>query len=214
MTLTRRTATVAASAAAALALVGAGAAIAAGGDAPKGDLSGLAERLRAKNTFSDAVAKELGTTSAKLEAAILAAAEARIAAAVADGSLAEADAAVIRAELAEHDRLAMRLADGATVAKELGVTEEKLDAAFNTVRRAQALARIDQGVKDGWITEKAAAEMRNRLESAELPGFGFGGHGPGGRGMGGGFGGFGGHGPGGGGPAGAPAVESSDAPVI
>ena len=169
-----------------------GVAIAAGGSSSDNDLSQLAAALRAKDTFTDAVAKELGTSGAKLRAAIAGAASDRIDAAEKSGSLTSADADTIRAALVDDSRLALRVAQGADVAKQLGVTEAKLDAAWGAALKAQALARIDQGVKDGWITEKVADQMRERIKAATFPGFGSGGHGFGGHGHGGH--GFGGHG--------------------
>lgn len=147
-------------------------------------LSQLADAIRSKDAFTDAVAKELGTSGERLRAAILAAAGDRIDAAEKAGSITEADATTLRTALTSGDRLAMRIATGAAVAAKLGVTEAKLDAAWGDATKAQAIARIDQGVKDGWITEKQAEVMRARVKDAKLPGYGFGGHGLGGRGHG------------------------------
>ena len=182
-----------------------GVAVAAGGSSSDKDLSQLAAALRAKDTLTDAVAKELGTTGAKLRAAIAGAASDRIDAAEKSGSITSADADTIRAALVDDSRLALRVAQGTDVAKQLGVTEAKLDEAWGAVLKAQALARIDQAVKDGWITEKVAEQMRERIQAATFPGFGAGGHG------------FGGHGPGGrglGGPGHGPGFGDGDGPGI
>jgi hypothetical protein len=136
------------------------------------------------------VAKELGTTEAKLEAAIAAAATSRIDAAEQAGSLSAADADLLREAVASGDRMAMHIAQPADVAKELGVTEAELNAAYASVQKANALARIDQALADERITKKVADEMRARVEQATFPGFGAAGLGRGGRG--------GGHGMGGG----------------
>ena len=57
------------------------------------------------------------------------------------------------------------------------MTEAKLDAAYADVQKARALARVDQAVKDGLLTEKVADQMRERINAAEFPGFGAGGDG-------------------------------------
>lgn len=171
MTRSRKTTLAAAAVAATALLVGAGAAIAAGGGSTD-DLSALADRIRAKNSFSAAVATKLGTTAAKLEAAITDAANDRIDAAVQAGSLSAADAETLRQAIADGDRLAQRIAQGAEVAKKLGVTEAKLDEAYAAVRKAAALERVDEAEKAGRITAEVADQMRERIEAADLAGFG------------------------------------------
>jgi hypothetical protein len=203
----------AALAAGALAL-GGGVAIAGSDAATDDDLTALAERLEAKDAFATSVAEKLGTTAAKLESAITEAAADRIDAAEKSGGITAANAATIRAALEADERLALRIAQGADVAKKLGVTEAKLDAAYADVQKAQALARIDQAVKDGFLTEKVAEQMRTRIEAADFPGFGagMGGRGFGGRGHGFGGPGLGHHGPGmagEGGPLGLPGAGAS-----
>ncbi|MCY7301867.1 MAG: hypothetical protein LH654_02310, partial [Thermoleophilia bacterium] len=70
------------------------------------------------------------------------------------------------------------------VAKNLGTTKAKLNAAFSSAAKAQATARVDQALKDGKITEVQATEMKAKIAEATFPGFGAGGpgHGPGGHG--------------------------------
>ena len=203
-----------------------GVAIAGSSSSSNKDLAQLATALRAKDTFTDAVATELGTSSAKLREAIAGAAADRIDAAEHDGSLTGADANTIRTALVADPQLALRVAQGADVSKKLGITEAKLDEAWGKVLKAQALTRIDQAVKDGWITTKVADQLRARINSATFPGYGFGGgrgfgghgfggdHGFGGRGFDGdGDGGLGGgsglHGPGSGTGLGAPPAGTS-----
>jgi hypothetical protein len=203
MRWTRRTITIIGMAVAAVALlVGAGAAIAAGAASSDDELTRVAEGIRQKDAFATAVAKELGTTEAELEAAIAAAATSRIDAAERAGSLSPADADLLREAVASGDRMAMHIAQPADVAQELGVTEAELNAAYASVQKANALARIDQALADERITKEVADEMRARVEQATFPGFGAagfgrGGHG-GGHGMGGGMDGAMGGGPGGG----------------
>lgn len=227
MRWTRRTMALLGTALAAAALlVGTGVAIAASGD-DKEELSGLAERIRAKDAFTEAVAKRLGVTAAKLDQAIVDAANARIDAAAQAGSISAADADVLREAVSSGDHMALRIAQGAEVAKGLGVTEEKLDEAYAAEQKARALARVDEALKADRITQTVADELKTRIEQAEFPGFGAGGPGHHGHGFGprGGFGpgdgfgpagkGFGRHGgfgPGFGG--GAPSSESGAAPAV
>ena len=89
----------------------------------------------------------------------------------------------------------MRLATAATVAKELNTTEAKVNAAYASAQKAQAIARVDAALKAGQITEAYATELKTKINAATFPGFGAGpggghhGHGgPGGPGLGLGFG--------------------------
>jgi hypothetical protein len=189
--------------------IGGGVALAGGGATKDADLTALAKQIQAKDALSADIADKLGTTSAKLELAVTAAAGDRVDALEKSGGLATTDADTLRSALQSDPRLAMRIAQGADVAKKLGVTEEKLDKAFADVAKARALARVDQAVKDGWITDKVADQMRTRINATDFPGFGgFGAFGPGGRGPGGDHRGHGFGGPGFGGPDQAgPTVE-------
>ncbi|MGL6279250.1 MAG: hypothetical protein ACRC50_06805 [Gaiella sp.] len=196
---TRRTLAIVGTAIAAVALlVGVGVAVAASDDDAE-ELSALAERIRTKDAFDKAVAEKLGTTAAALQRAIAKAATARIDAAEQSGSLSAADADLLRDEVASGDRLAMHLAEAAAVADALGVTEEKLDAAYAAVQKATALARVEAALKADRITKTVADELKARIAQTEFPGFDHGGRGPhGGHGRhgGSGHGPFGGHGDG------------------
>ena len=194
--------------AAALALmVGVGSAIAATGG---GGLKQEAARITDRATMEAAVAKNLGTTAAKLKAAVKAAATARIDAALAADEITASEAATLKNALADGSCPALRLATAAGVAKELGTTEAKLNAAFSSAAKAQATAHVDQALKDGKITESQATDMKAKIAAATFPGFGAGGPGHGGPD---GHGGHGGGGPGMGfGPppgAGVPGAGSS-----
>ena len=131
-------------------------------------------------------AKQLGVSRATLVAAIEKAAVARVDAAVEDGDLDADDAADLKEEAADNLRLAMHLSQTRAVAANLGITTAKLNTEFRDARRALYLARIDQAVEDGDLDESEAAELKEQLEDADLPGYkpfggrGFG-PGPGGR---------------------------------
>ena len=134
---------------------------------------------------------------------------------VAADEITAAEAATLKGALADG-MPAMRLATAAGVAKQLGTTEAKLNAAFSSAAKAQASARVDQALKDGKITGSAATEMKAKIAVATFPGFGAGGPGHhGGPGGPDGHGGPGGPGMGFGPPPGAgpPADGSSSTPA-
>ena len=187
-------------------VVGAGAAFAATGS---GDLKQEATRLAARSTFDASVAKSLGTTTAKLNAAIKSAASDRIDAALAADEITATEAETLKEALQDGTLPAGRLALAADVAKALDTTVAKLNTAYSDARKAQAKARVDEALAAGNITEKYATELKAQIDDATFPGFGAG---FGGRGHhGGGFGGFGGSGFGFGPPdLGAPSKDGAD----
>ena len=168
---------------AALALmVGVGSAIAATGG---GGLKQEAARITDRATMEASVAKNLGTTAAKLKAAVKAAATARIDTALAADEITASEAATLKEALGDGSFPALRLATAAGVAKQLDTTEAKVNAAFSSAAKAQATARVDQALKDGKITESQATDMKAKIAAATFPGFGAGGPGHGGPGHGG-----------------------------
>jgi hypothetical protein len=174
-------------------MVGVGTAFAASGNGPT--LKEQAAQIAGRSSFDAAVASNLGTTTAKLNAAIKAAATARINDALAAGDITADEATTLKDALADGTVPAVHLATAATVAKELGTTEAKLNAAYASAQKAQAIARVDAAVKAGQITESYATTLKTQINAATFPGFGAGpggghhGHGgPGGPGLGLGFG--------------------------
>ncbi len=153
--------------------VGVGAAIAATGG---GSLKQEAVRIADRSSFEAAVAANLGTTSTKLEAAISAAATARIDAALAANEITASEASTLKGALVDG-MPAMRFATAAGVAKELGATEAKLNAAYSSAQKAQATARVDQALEDGKITAAYAAELKAKIDASTFPGFAAGGPG-------------------------------------
>ena len=132
-------------------------------------------------------AKELGVTRAKLVTAIEDSAIARIDDAVADGDVDADEADELKDEVRDNLRAAYALSRTRTVASNLGVTTAKLNAGFRDARKALAVARIDAALADGDIDAARAAELKQELNAADLPGykaigFGFGHDGPGGHG--------------------------------
>jgi hypothetical protein len=157
-------------------LVGVGSAAAGGGDRP-GGLKQTAAQIADQKAFEAVVAKNLGTTVAKLRAAIKASAVAQINAALADKEITSDEADTLKGALDDGTLPAARLATAAGVAKELGTTADKLNAAYSDARKAQATARIDQAVKDGKITQAYADQLKAKIDDATFPGFAGGGFG-------------------------------------
>jgi hypothetical protein len=155
-------------------MVGVGSAIAATGG---GGLKQEAARIADRTSFEASVAKSLGTTAAKLKAAVKAAATARIDAALAADEITAAEAETLKDALADGNFPAMRLATAAGVAKQLDTTEAKLNAAYGDAQKAQAKARVDEALKAGNITEKYATELKAKIDAATFPGCGAGGMG-------------------------------------
>jgi hypothetical protein len=173
-------------------VVGVGGALAATGGS---DLKQEATRLAARSSFDASVAKSLATTTAKLNAAITAAATARIDAALAASEITASDAETLKDALVDGSAHAKRIATAAEVAKQLGTTEAKLNAAYSDAQKTRAKARVDDALEAGNITEKYATELKAEIDAATFPGFGGGGmghhgghgggfRGPGGPGMG------------------------------
>jgi hypothetical protein len=148
-------------------VIGVGAAFAAGDD--DGDLKRAAKHLTGKSAFEAAVAKELGTTVAKLNAAYEAAALSRIAAAEKADEITATEADALE-NAVEDGWLAKRIALPADVAKELGTTEEKLNAAYAAAKKAELKARVDQAVADKIITPEYGEQLKKQIDEADFTG--------------------------------------------
>jgi hypothetical protein len=131
-------------------------------------------------------AKELGVTRAKLKAAIVESAVTAINAAAEDEDIDADEAAELKEEAQDNLRVAYHLSRTRTVASNLGVTTAKLNASFRAARKTMALARINRAVENGDLDAEEAAELKQELNQARLPGYkaagrGFGRHGGHGR---------------------------------
>lgn len=151
-------------------VVGVGSAAAAGGDRP-GALKQQAALIADQKAFEAAVAKNLGTTVATLRAAIKTSAAAQIDAALADKDITSDEADTLKGALDDGTLPAARLVTAAGVAKALGTTVDKLNAAYSDARKAQVKARVDQAVKDGKITQSFADQLKAKIDDATFPGF-------------------------------------------
>ena len=171
--LMRRTFILAAASLVALLALGAATAGAHGGPGRGGGFT----RAGSTSALVTGAAKQLGVTRPALVAAIEKAANARIDEAVEDGDLGDEYADDLKEEAGDNLRLAMELSRTRAVASNLGITTAKLNTGFRAARKALIVAKIEDALADGDITAEQAAELKQRLDAAELPGykaFGFG----------------------------------------
>jgi hypothetical protein len=122
-------------------------------------------------------AKRLGLTRAALVEAIEKAAAMRIDEAVEDGDLDADDAADLKDETGDDLRLAMSVSRTRVVAANVSKTTTQLNTAFREARKALVTARIDEAVADGDLEAEEAAELKDDLDDADLPGYKAGLHG-------------------------------------
>lgn len=118
-----------------------------------------------------AAAKELGVTAAALRTAIAGSAKAEIDEALADGELESDEAAEAKERVDASLKYAYSLSRASTVAAGVGKTTAQLNAAFKTARRAAIVERIDEAVEDGELEADEAAELKEELKDAVLPGY-------------------------------------------
>ena len=116
-------------------------------------------------------AKQLNVTRAKLRDAITDSAVARIDEAADDGDVEAADAAELKDEAADNLGFAYTVSRTRTVASKLGITTAKLNDGFRAARKALILARINKAVADGDLDASDAAELKQDLDDADLPGY-------------------------------------------
>jgi hypothetical protein len=116
-------------------------------------------------------AKELGVTRARLKTAIADSAVAAIDAAAEDEDIDADEAAELKDEARDNLRVAYALSKTRSVASNLGVTTAKLNSSFRAARRALILAGINRAVASGDLDEEEAAELKEELAQATLPGY-------------------------------------------
>ena len=123
------------------------------------------------STLVTRAATQLNVTRANLVAAIRASANARVDAAVEDEELDTEEAAELKENVADDLRVAYQLSRASTVASNLKITTTALNNGFRAARRAIITAQIDQALEDEDITAEEAAELKEELAEAELPGY-------------------------------------------
>ena len=116
-------------------------------------------------------AERLNVTAARLTEAIENAAVARIDEAVREDDIDADDAVELKEAARDNVGFAMRVSRTRTVATNLGITTERLNDAFRAARRALIVERIDEAVEDGDLEADEAAELKQDLEDADLPGY-------------------------------------------
>jgi hypothetical protein len=116
-------------------------------------------------------AKQLNITRAKLKAAIVDAADAYIDSEVASGDVDSADAADLKDRADDDLGFAIKLSRTKAVASNLGVTVAALNDGFRAARKALYTAKIDKALANGDITADQAADLKDELDDADLPGY-------------------------------------------
>ncbi len=116
-------------------------------------------------------AKQLNVTRAKLKEAIVAAAEARIDEEVASGDVDSDDAADLKDRASDDLGYAIKISRTKTVAANLGITVAALNDGFRAARKALYTAKIDKALANGDITASEAADLKDELDDADLPGY-------------------------------------------
>ncbi len=126
----------------------------------------------------NAAATQLSVTPEALTTAIRDSANARVDARVAAKRLSTTAATTIKARIAGKLPVAIRWSTTVTVASNLAISTDALNAGFRAARRALATQRIDAALAAGKITQAQADRLKARLAAAKLPGykafFGFG----------------------------------------
>jgi hypothetical protein len=80
-------------------------------------------------------------------------------------------AADLKDDLASHVRFAVGLTTATGVARNLKITTAKLDSAYQAAREADLLAKVDQAVQNNRIPVDRAAQLKAKLDEADLPGY-------------------------------------------
>jgi polyhydroxyalkanoate synthesis regulator phasin len=155
----------------ALLTVGGAAALAHGGGGGKGRGGGGAKGAAISASLVAEAAKQLNVTPAALRTAINTSAKAEIDEAVADGDIDADEAADLKERVDENLKYAYSLSRASKVAANAGKTTAQLNAAFKVARKAVIIEKIDEAVEDGELDADDAAELKEELEDAVLPGY-------------------------------------------
>jgi hypothetical protein len=156
----------------ALLTVGGAAALAhGGGGGGKGRGGGGAKGGAISASLVAEAAKQLNVTPAALRTAINTSAKAEIDEAVADGDIDADEAADLKERVDDSLKYAYSLSRASKVAANAGKTTAQLNAAFKAARKAVIIEKINEAVEDGELDEDDAAELKEELEDAVLPGY-------------------------------------------
>jgi hypothetical protein len=124
-----------------------------------------------------AAAKQLNVTRVKLKTAIVDSANAYIDSEVESDDLDVDEAAQLKTRVEDDLAFAIATSRTKTVASNLGITVAALNDAFSAARKLLLTAKIDKAQKNGDITAEEAADLKDELGDADLPGYKAGGYG-------------------------------------
>ena len=133
--------------------------------------NGLGQRGIAVGSLVTASAKQLGVSRAELKEAIVDSAITSVDEALEDEEIDADEASELKEEANDNLRVAYRLSRARTVAANLDVSTAELNSAFRAARKVLLLAKIDRAVASGDLSEEEGAELKERLETAKLPGY-------------------------------------------
>jgi hypothetical protein len=135
-----------------------------------GGRGGGAHGIGASQLVTEA-AEQLDVTPAQLRSAIVDAAIARIDDAVEDEEVEADEADELKERARDSLRYALKISRTRVVASDLDITAARLNTAFRAARKALITARIDEAVEDGDLDAEEAAELKEELDEARLPGY-------------------------------------------
>ncbi len=142
-----------------------------GGGGGKGRGGGGPKGGAISSSLVTEAAKQLGVTSAALRTAINNSAKSEIDEAVADGDIDADEAADLKERVNDSLKYAYSLSRASKVAANAGKTTAQLNAAFKAARKAVIVKQIDEAVEDGELDADDAAELKEELADAVLPGY-------------------------------------------
>jgi polyhydroxyalkanoate synthesis regulator phasin len=142
-----------------------------GGGGGKGRGGGGQKGGAISSSLATEAAKQLSVTSAALRTAINNAAKTEIDEAVTDGDIDADEATDLKERVDDNLKYAYSLSRASKVAANAGKTTAQLNAAFKAARKAVIVKQIDEAVEDGELDADDAAELKEELEDAVLPGY-------------------------------------------
>ena len=166
MRITRRIAIATLAVLAAVLTIGVVGAAARGGgpSGPAGGPAGLSKLVTQAAT-------QLSVTRSTLTTAIHNSADTHVANMKADGDITASEADDLTASADDNLDLAYRLSETKTVASNLSITTDALNAGFAAARKALALAQVDAALAAGKITSDEATTLKAKINAKTFPGY-------------------------------------------
>lgn len=116
-------------------------------------------------------ATQLSVTRSTLATAIHNSADTHVANMKADGDITASEADDLTASADDNLDVAYRLSETKTVASNLSITTDALNAGFAAARKALALAQVDAALAAGRITSDEATALKAKINAKTFPGY-------------------------------------------